>query len=82
MTEEDVNKAMWKLNEDFDELDPDGLVVCDLCTKERIVEKVMLVIRVDEDYSSPPVGFYVCTTCYAFYDNDPNQINERLDSRN
>lgn len=82
MTEEEVNKAMDALYDEFAEREADDLLVCDLCTKERVVDKTMLVIRVDDDYSTMPVGFHVCTTCFAFYDNDEQQIQQRLDSQN
>lgn len=82
MTRDEVTKAVLELSKEFDAREGDELLVCDLCTKERLVENTFLVIRVDEDYTTAPVGFHVCTTCFAFYDNDTEQIQNRLDSQN
>lgn len=82
MTKEQIALEVERLSEEFDARNADDLIVCDLCMKERIVENTFLVIRVDEDFTTAPVGFHVCTTCFAFYDNDHEQIQNRLDSQN
>lgn len=79
---EKTAKEIMRLSDEFAAHGADALLLCDLCTKERTADNCFLVIRVDEEYQTAPVGFHVCTTCFAYYDNDEEQIQKRLDSQN